>query len=273
MLQHVDAVVGMGAADEEDLPEALKGVDQGEDHGKEDTVPHLGCGDVQEFLPSAGAVQGRGVIVVFWNGHQTGQQQDHAVARVFPEVQQHHDPEREVGIQQVINGQAQSVKSLIDHTALCEQQLHQQHRTHHRHDVRQQEDGLQRGVLLHLVFQQQGDGIGHDEDQRQGDHQEFQGIAVGQPEDVVVQHVHIVFQADPAAGVAAALGQGVGNDQEKGNEVEDHAPHKQRSYEQITISGLSQIFDGFFHNGSLPFRVYASIYYNDGSGQNRTVHF
>lgn len=41
MLQHINAVVGMGSANQEYLPEAFEGVNQRKYCGKEKTVPHM----------------------------------------------------------------------------------------------------------------------------------------------------------------------------------------------------------------------------------------
>ena len=50
MLQHIDAVVWMGSADNKNLPEAFESVDKGEYHSKEHTVPHLWRRDIAELL-------------------------------------------------------------------------------------------------------------------------------------------------------------------------------------------------------------------------------
>ena len=84
MLEHVDVFVGMGAADEENLPETLEGVDQREDDGEEHRVPHLRRGDVEELLPAGSSVQIGGRVLLLRDGNKPGQQQNHTVAGVFP---------------------------------------------------------------------------------------------------------------------------------------------------------------------------------------------
>ena len=93
MLQHVNTVVRVGAADQEDLPEALEGVDQGEYHGEKHAVPHLGDGDIAELLGRRRAIDGGGIVLILRDHRQAGQEQYHAVARVFPQVEQDHHPE------------------------------------------------------------------------------------------------------------------------------------------------------------------------------------
>ena len=84
MLEHVDVFIGVGAADEENLSKTLEGVDQREDDGEEHRVPHLRRGDIEELLPAGRSVQIGGGVLLLRDGDKPSQQQNHAVAGVFP---------------------------------------------------------------------------------------------------------------------------------------------------------------------------------------------
>ena len=105
MLEHVELIHGVLAADEEDLAEALKCVDDGEDQGEKHGIPHLRRGDVAELLKRRSAVEVGGFVLLGGDGDEAREQQNNAVPCVFPEVHEDHDPERVFAVQPLDDGQ------------------------------------------------------------------------------------------------------------------------------------------------------------------------
>ena len=147
------------------------------------------------------------------------EEQDHAVARIFPQVQGDHYPEGRLGVEPVCYGQPQSVQPFVYKPRLGKQQLHQQHRAHHGHNVGQQQDGFQCLMLPRVAFQQQRDGVGQENNQGKGHNQEFQRIAEGQPEHAAVQHTPVGLNADVFPGSARAPLEGILQHHQKGDRV------------------------------------------------------
>lgn len=220
VLEHVDVFVGVGAADEEDFSEALEGVDEGKDDGKEHGIPHLGRGDIVELLPARGPVQVGGGVLLLRDSDQTRQEQNHAVAGILPKVQEQHHAEGRRPAQPVHKGQAQGGGNAGNQAGLRKEQLHQDNRADNRHDVREQEHGLQELMLVGVFLHQQGDEVGQNHDEGQGRRQKPHGVAKGQGEHAVGGHVLVVDEADEIAGSAAARGEGILDYQHKGDGVE-----------------------------------------------------
>ena len=228
MLEHIDILVGVGAADEENLPEALKGVDERKDDGEEHRVPHLRGGDVVELLPTGGPVQVGGGVLVLRDGDKPGQQQNHAVTGVLPEIEQQYHAERRRTAQPIHEGQAQDINNAGDQAAVGKEQLHQDDCPHHRHDVGKQEHGFEQFVLVGVLLHEQGDGIGQYHDQRQRRCQKAHGVPEGQGEHSVGGHVLVVDETNEIARPSTAGTERVLDHQDEGDGVEQEAADKER---------------------------------------------
>ena len=220
MLEHVDVFIGVGAADEENLSKTLEGVDQREDDGKEHRVPHLRRGDVEELLPAGSSVQIGGRVLLLRDGNKPGQQQNHAVTGILPEIQQQHHTERGGPAQPVYQGQAESIGHAWHQTGVGKEQLHQNDRAHNRHDVGKQEHRFEQFMLVGVLLHEQGYGVGQHHDEVQSRCKKAHGVAKGQGEHAVCGHVLVVDEADEIAGPAAARGEGVLDYQDEGDGVE-----------------------------------------------------
>lgn len=203
-MEHINVFIGMGAADEENFTETLKGVNQGKDDGEEHRVPHLWGGDVVELLPAGGTVQIGGRVLLLRDGDKPGQQQDNTVAAVFPEIEQQHHTKRRRPAQPVYQRQAQGIGNAGNQAGIRKEQLHQDDRAHHRHDVGKQEHGLEQFVLVGVFLHEQGNGVGQHHDGWQSRRQKAHGVAEGQGEHIVCGYVLIVYEAYEIEGVAAA---------------------------------------------------------------------
>ena len=186
--------------------------------------------------------------MVLRDGDQPREQQNHAVARVLPQIQQHNHPKGALRVQPVSHRQAQGIQPPIDDPRLGKQQFYQQHRPHHRHDIGQQQNGLQSLVLLGVAFQQQRDGVGQENNQGKGHNQEFQRIAEGQPEHAAVQHAPVGLNADVFPGSARAPLEGILQHHQKGDRVKQPAARRQRQNQEQSLPGAAlRIFGYLFH--------------------------
>ena len=142
MLQHIKLAHGVFAANEEDLSEALKRIDDRKDECEEYGVPHLRRGDEDELLPAGGAVEVCGLKLILRNRDEAGQKQNDAVAGALPQVHTDHDPERVRADKPLLHGQAKLQHQIVHDAGLIKEQVDEQHRACDRHDVREQEYGF-----------------------------------------------------------------------------------------------------------------------------------
>lgn len=255
MLKHVDVEVRVLAADEENFAEALKGVDEGENHREKDRVPHLGRGNVEEFLKGARAVEVSGRILIFRNGDEPRQQQNDRVTRVLPQVEQLDDPKGRRAGEPFGGGDLQQREEIVQSPGLAEHQIHQHHRAHHRHDVREHEDGLQNPVPSSLLFHQESDEICQHHQKRQTDREEFHGVAERQAEHVVAEHPEIVFKAHKRGVPGRAKEEGKAQHQHKGDGVKEQAAHQQGRDQNITLSTAKEFFDRLHVHRPFPIKI------------------
>ena len=178
------------------------------------------------------------------DGDQPREQQNHAVARVLPQIQQHNHPKGALRVQPVCQRQAQGIQPPIDDPRLGKQQFYQQHRPHHRHDIGQQQNGLQSLVLLGVAFQQQGNGVGQNQDQRQGYRQEFQRISESQPKYAAAQHASVGLQTYEFSGTPGAQLEGVFQNHQKGHREKEQTAAHQRQDQQQPFPGIAPGADG-----------------------------
>ena len=210
----------------------------------------MGHGDVAKLLPSGAAVQIRCFVKAVRDGNEARQQQDHGVARIFPEIEQDDHKEGCFGVHPVPQRKVHSQQHPVEKACFRKDQLHDLHNAHDGHDVGQQQDGFQGLVPLHLAPQHQGDGVGNNQHQRQGDGQKLHGIAEGLLKQGVAGHIQKVLQAHKPVGIAHAPGQGVPDHHCKGNGVKDQASQHQRRGQEDPVPGVFlssiHVFSSFF---------------------------
>ena len=238
MLQHVDALVGVGPAQQVGFPEGLEGVDDGHDQDKEEGGHQQRQRDVPHGLPVAGALTGGGLPVFLGDGGQPGQEQDQVVAAVFPDVQPDQNREGVFRLDPILNRQAQGGQQLVDEPPVREKRLHDDdHRRRGQHQ-RVQEQRAEEGRALELVEQQQRQQEGKDHQQRHADDDEPECVAGRQPEGRAAENIQVVAQPHKG-GAARAAGKGEADAPQKGDQVKPGEADQKRQRQQIPGQGVS----------------------------------
>ena len=141
MLQHVELFVGIIPRQQIHLTEDLEGVNEREDrykHHRRREIPQL---DGEELVQLRRALHVRDFQQLLRDVRQARHEQDHVVAQVLPQEEQHDHPLAVVALQPVDLLPAEEHHKLVHGAVVVEQHLPDQHHRGHRHHHRAQEEG------------------------------------------------------------------------------------------------------------------------------------
>ena len=227
VLQRIDGLVRVGAADEVDLLEDLEGVDPREHEHEKGAGHHHGQRDGERLAEKARALQTGVFIQGLGDGLQRRQKDDHGKAEVFPHE---HEDDRHAQRRPLQPGNARKPQrrdQTVDDAAIIEQ--HQPDQQHRRggHQIGHEDAVAEERPAGFQAVQEHGDDEGQRPHQRRADQRQFQRVFQPQQEHLVFPDVYVVLQADKGVFITA-VGEAVIDAADERHDVEQRQADEAR---------------------------------------------
>ena len=235
MLEGVDALGGIGAADKVHFLENLEGVDHGQHKHQKRGGQDLGQRDRPLAPEPAGALQAGVFIQGLRHGLQRGGENNHAEPKVFPDIEQHNGHTQGCAFQPEDAVKAHCRHQTVDRPAVVKENEPDDQHGSRGHQIGHEQGVAVEGAACDGLAQHARQQKGKHENHRSAQKRQFDGVFQTQLKHLILPHAQIVVKAHEAV-VDGAVGQAEPYAPYKGHQVKGQQAYKTR--QQIEPDGF-----------------------------------
>ena len=235
MLEGIDALRGIGAADKIHFLENLEGIDHRQHKHQKRGGQNLRQRNGPFAPEPSGALQAGIFVEGFRHGLQRGGEDNHAEAKVFPDVKQHDGHAQRRSLQPENAVKAQRHHQPVDRSPIIEQDQPDDEHGGRRHQIGHEQRIAVKGAARDGLAQHARQQKGKHENDRRAQKRQLDGVFQPQLKHLVLPHAQVVVKAHEAV-VDGAVGQAEPYAPHEGHQVKGQKPQQAR--QQIEPDGF-----------------------------------